>query len=117
MRNAAVLLLLVVVTSVIAASDPAKYDVSNVPLPGGSDAGVSMDYIAFDPVTGFVWVPAGNTGRVDVIDTKDRSMKQITGFPTAERGNAERKRIVGPSSATVGKGWVYVGNRADSTVC
>jgi DNA-binding beta-propeller fold protein YncE len=120
MRHASLLLLLlllILVTGAIAASDPAKYDVRNVPLPGGSDAGVSMDYIAFDPATGFVWVPAGNTGRVDVIDTKDRSLKEITGFPTAEMGNAQRKRIVGPSSATVGKGWVYVGNRADSTVC
>jgi DNA-binding beta-propeller fold protein YncE len=32
-------------------------------------------------------------------------------------GTGDRKRIVGPSSATVGSGWVYVGNRGDSTVC
>jgi DNA-binding beta-propeller fold protein YncE len=32
-------------------------------------------------------------------------------------GTGDRKRIVGPSSVTVGAGSVYVGNRADSSVC
>ena len=37
-----------------------------------------------------------------------------THLPKSVRG---RKRKIGPSSATVGDGVVYVGNRADSTVC
>jgi len=76
-----------------------------------------MDYIAFDPATRFVWAPAGNTGLVVVIDSASGSLKQIAGFPTAEMGSGERKRVVGPSSVSVGDGVVYVGNRADSTVC
>jgi DNA-binding beta-propeller fold protein YncE len=32
-------------------------------------------------------------------------------------GSGERKRRVGPSSVTIGDGWVYVGNRGDSSVC
>ena len=36
-------------------------------LPGGPPVG--MDYLAYDPGSGLVWVPAGNTGRVDVVDT------------------------------------------------
>ncbi len=115
MRHTRLVLLLILAGGLMAAT-PA-YDVRNLPLPGGSEAGVSMDYIAFDPATGFVWVPAGNTGSVDVINTADQSIKQIAGFPTKEMTSGERKRIVGPSSATLGKGWVYVGNRADSTVC
>jgi hypothetical protein len=28
------------------------------PLPGATAAGVTMDYIAFDPATRFLWAPA-----------------------------------------------------------
>jgi DNA-binding beta-propeller fold protein YncE len=95
------------------------YTVRSVPLPGGSDQGISMDYVAYDARTGFVWVPAGNTGAVDVIDTtQGNKVTQVAGFPTAEvQARGGGKRVVGPSSATVGDGIVYVGNRGDSTVC
>jgi DNA-binding beta-propeller fold protein YncE len=93
------------------------YTVTMQSLPGASDAGISMDYIVFDPATHAVWVPAGNTGAVDVVDPASGKVRQITGFPTAEMGSGERKRVVGPSSVTVGEGMVYVGSRGDSTVC
>jgi len=32
-------------------------------------------------------------------------------------GSGDRKRVVGPSSVTMGDGTVYVGNRADTSVC
>jgi DNA-binding beta-propeller fold protein YncE len=100
-------------------STPAvPYTVRSVPLPGGSDQGISMDYVAYDVATGFVWVPAGNTGAVDVIDTaQGDKVTQVSGFPTAEVQGRAGKRVVGPSSATVGDGIVYVGSRGDSTVC
>jgi DNA-binding beta-propeller fold protein YncE len=94
----------------------AAYTLSSVALPGGSEAGISMDYIAFDPATGFVWVPAGNTGAVDVVDTATGKVTSIPGFATAEMQAASTKRVVGPSSVTVGKGVVYIGNRGDSSV-
>lgn len=95
-----------------------SYSVRTVPLPGGGGQGITMDYIAFDARTGFVWVPAGNTGAVDVVDTgKGDTVTQVAGFPTAEVQGRVGKRVVGPSSATVGEGTVYVGNRGDSTVC
>ena len=97
--------------------DTSGYKVQMQPLPGATAAGVTMDYIAFDPATRFLWAPAGNTGLVVVIDSTTGSVKQIAGFPTAEMGSGERKRVVGPSSVTIGDGLVYVGNRADSTVC
>ena len=37
-----------------------------VPLPGAPAAGVFMDYLAYDRAHHRVWVPAGNTGSVDV---------------------------------------------------
>ncbi len=94
-----------------------KYTVRMQPLPGATAKGISMDYIAFDPGTGSVWVPAGNTGLVFVIDAATGSLKQIPGFPTAEMGSGDRKRVVGPSSVTLGGATAYIGNRGDSTVC
>ena len=78
-------------------------------LPGGPGP-ILMDYLAYDSGTGRLWVPAGNTGQVNVIETATRALQTVKGFPTAARGN----RTVGPSSATVGERLVYVGNRADS---
>jgi DNA-binding beta-propeller fold protein YncE len=95
----------------------AGYSVRALPLPGGSPAGIGMDYIAFDPVTGSVWVPAGNSGAVDVIDPTTQKIRQITGFPTKEVTVRDRKRVLGPSSITFGGGTAYVGNRGDSSVC
>jgi DNA-binding beta-propeller fold protein YncE len=86
-------------------------------LPGGGPDGVLMDYLACDRATGHVWVPAGNTGSVDVIEAGTDKVTQLPGFPTAEVERRGRKRTVGPSSASVGDGVVYVGNRADSTIC
>ena len=81
-------------------------------LPDGPQR-VGMDYLAFDPATSRVWVPAGNTGRVDVVDAKTKTVTAIEGFPTKTVGD----RTQGTSSATVGAGFVYVGNRANDQVC
>jgi DNA-binding beta-propeller fold protein YncE len=62
-------------------------------------------------------VPAGNTGNVDVIDTQTGAATAVSGFATKEVTWRERKRVVGPSSATLGEGVMYVGSRADFTVC
>lgn len=93
------------------------YKVTMQPLPHEGATSIGMDYIAYDHSTGFVWAPAGNTAAVDVVDTSTGTVKQITGFKTIEMGTGDRKRIAGPSSATVGAGTVYVGNRGDSSVC
>ncbi len=94
------------------------YATSVVALPGGSADGVFMDYLLFDPRTDAVWVPAGNTGSVDVLDTRSGKLSRIEGFPTQEMERRGRKRTVGPSSATLGaRGTVYIGNRGDFTVC
>ena len=94
----------------------ADYSVRTLPLPGGTPAGIGMDYIAFDKATDSVWVPAGNTGAVDVIDAMSQKIRQITGFATKEVTMRDRKRVLGPSSITFG-GMAYVGNRGDSSVC
>lgn len=100
-----------------AAAAPDAYTTKEIPLPGGSADGIGMDYIAFDGKTGFVWVPAGGTAAVDVVDTATGKVSQVSGWKTQEMERRGRKRTVGPSSASVGDGVVYVGNRGDFTVC
>jgi len=99
-------------TLCLAAAAPSAPATSEfIALPGGPPVG--MDYLAYDAVTARLWVPAGNTGRVDVLDTRSGKLEVIDHVPTAQRG----ERSVGASAATVGDGVAYVGNRADSTVC
>ncbi|MEP7120851.1 MAG: hypothetical protein ABJE95_08080 [Byssovorax sp.] len=87
-----------------------------IALPGG-ESGVSMDYLACDRATGRVWVPAGNTGSVDVIESAGSKVTRIAGFPTAELERHGKKRVVGPSAATLGEGVAYIGSRGDSSIC
>ena len=94
-----------------------EYKVRMQPMPHEGATSIGMDYIAFDPATGFLWAPAGNTAAVDVVDTSTGTLRQVPGFKTAEMGSGDRKRMVGPSSVTIGAGTVYVGNRGDSSVC
>jgi hypothetical protein len=41
----------------------------------------------------------------------------VSGFPTREIDRGGRRFTLGPTSATIGDGVVYVGNRADASVC
>jgi DNA-binding beta-propeller fold protein YncE len=95
---------------------PVKLASRAVPLPGATGP-VSLDYLAIDRAAGRLWVPAGDTGSVDVLDTASGALSRVEGFKVVEREMKGRTRKLGPSSATVGDGVVYVGNRATSEVC
>jgi DNA-binding beta-propeller fold protein YncE len=123
-RNFLVLVLVVVVAvSAIAvglqAADEqnANYTVRILALPDHGRGNITMDYIAYDPKTGYVWVPAINIGFVDVVDTSNGSVREISGFATKELEVGGRKRVQGPSGVSIGDGVVYIGDRADSSVC
>src|SRR5206468_3297336 len=88
-----------------------------LPLPGAPPEGVVLDYLVVDRARHRVWVPAGGTGNTDVIDTRTQEIRRVEKFPTTEVERHGKKRMVGPSSATVGEGVVYIGNRGDSSVC
>jgi DNA-binding beta-propeller fold protein YncE len=96
---------------------PAPNAVTAIALPGAPADGVALDYLACDRPAHKVWVPAGGTGNAVVIDAKTRAVQPIGGFPTAEVERRGKKRLVGLSSATIGNGFVYLGDRADSSVC
>jgi DNA-binding beta-propeller fold protein YncE len=95
----------------------AQPEVISIALPDAPADGVSLDYLAVDLARNRVWVPAGGTGSVDVIDGRTHELRRVTGFETKEVERRGHKRQVGPSSASVGDGVVYVGSRADASVC
>ncbi|HKB07031.1 MAG TPA: hypothetical protein VKF61_01990 [Candidatus Polarisedimenticolia bacterium] len=92
-------------------------EATSIALPGAPADGVVLDYLAIDRARHRVWVPAGGTGKTVVIDTRTQELRLVERFPTTEVERGGKKRVVGPSSATVGDGVVYVGNRGDSSVC
>ena len=92
------------------------YELTPISLPGASGV-VQLDYFAYDRATGKVWVPASNTGNVDIIDENSGAVSQVTGFKTGEVELRGRKVPLGPTAISVGDGVVYVGNRGDSSLC
>jgi DNA-binding beta-propeller fold protein YncE len=88
-----------------------------IALPGAPATGVVMDFIAYDRAHHRLWVPAGDTGSVDVIDIATDKVSRVQGFATKEVERNGRKRTMGPSSVAVGDGVVYVGSRGDDTIC
>jgi DNA-binding beta-propeller fold protein YncE len=88
-----------------------------ITLPGAPP--VSMDYLAYDAANERVWVPAGNSGNVDVIDVPSGKLTPISGFPTAtprpSGGHGPTRQ--GPSSVTIAEKVAWVGNRGDNKVC
>ena len=92
------------------------YELTPITLPGASGV-VSLDYFAYDRSTGKLWVPASNTGNVDVIDENSDAVSQVSGFKTGEVELRGRKVPPGPTAVSIGDGVVYIGNRGDSTLC
>src|SRR5437763_3183471 len=111
-------IVLFIASQIIAAPEDsaANYELKRISLPGAGGA-VALDYFAYDHATGKLWVPASNTGSVDVIDEKTDAVSQITGFPTGEIERRGRKITVGPTAASIADGVVYIGNRGDATIC
>lgn len=93
-----------------------NYELKRINLPGAAGS-VALDYFAYDRATEKVWVPASNTGSVDVIDEKTDAVSRITGFPTGEIERRGKKITVGPTAASIGNGVVYIGNRGNATLC
>jgi hypothetical protein len=109
-------LILWLATSATAQQAAPKFSVKPLPLPG-SNGLVMLDYLAYDSALGRLWVPAGNTGSVDVIDTSSDQIQSVEGFSVAQVTLRGKLRPVGPSSVAIGEDMAYVGSRADSKIC
>jgi DNA-binding beta-propeller fold protein YncE len=87
-------------------------------VPLNQDHGrVDLDYMLADRAAGRVWVPAGGTGSVLVIDTALLQVKRVDGFATAVRSFAGHTFTLGPTAVALGDGVAYVGNRGDNRIC
>jgi DNA-binding beta-propeller fold protein YncE len=95
---------------------PARLTSKPLALPGTSGPAF-LDYIAYEHAHERVWVPVGTTGSVDVLDIASGNFTRIDGFKTVDREVNGKKRTFGPSAASVGDGFVYIGNRASNEVC
>ncbi len=111
-----VIALIQIVSALGARATDANYELKPISLPGANGA-VALDYFAYDRTTEKLWVPASNTGNVDVIDGKNDAVSAIPGFKTGEIERRGRKITVGPTAASVGDGVIYIGNRGDATLC
>lgn len=98
------------------AKSPREFSVKKLQLPDANGL-VALDYFAYDDRHGRVWVPAGNLGVVAVIDGVSDKITTVGGFHTGEVEFRGRKRLLGPSSVSIGDGVVYIGNRGDSNIC
>src|SRR3954465_4009764 len=111
-----VVLIQIVLVSATAIGADANYELKRILLPGASGP-VPLDYFAYDRATRKIWVPASNTGAVDVIDEKTDVVSHIGGFPTGEIEGPRRKMAVGPTAGSIGGEVVYIGNRGNATIC
>src|SRR3984893_6563186 len=93
-----------------------KFKVKPLPLPGANGL-VMLDYFQYDNSTQRLWIPAANTGSVDVIDTATDQIRSFEGFPVAQGELRGKLGPMGPSSVAIGDGVVYIGSRADSRIC
>src|SRR5436305_7327863 len=105
-----------IVAALIASAADTNYELKPISLPGTTGA-IALDYFAYDRMTGKLWVPASNTGSVDVINEATDAVSQVTEFQTGEIERRGRKVMVGPTAASIGDGVVYVGNRGNATLC
>jgi DNA-binding beta-propeller fold protein YncE len=84
-----------------------------VQMPGG-EAGIGFDDLCYSPELGRVVVPAGRTGRLDLVDPRSRAVESVEGFSRTDsltRGHGD-----GTTSADVGEGVVFAIDRTDRMV-
>jgi len=88
--------LVIFVFAVASAQKPSasKFTVKPLALPGASGL-VMLDYLAYDRTSRRLWVPAGNTGSVDVIDAATNEIKRVSGFPVTQVEFRGKLRPVG----------------------
>ena len=77
-------------------------------LPDGNE-GIGFDDLRFDPTLGKLLIPAGRTGKVDLVDPSTQAVTPIAGFSTQPgfKGGHED----GPTSADAGRGLIFTTDR------
>ncbi len=96
-----------------AAPAPAAASQPPLPLPGG-EAGIGLDDLRFSRELGRRLVPAGRTGRLDLVDPRSRAIEPVEGF--TRTGARTRGHGDGTTSADAGDGLVFAIDRTDRTL-
>jgi hypothetical protein len=97
-------------------SVPADYKLKPIPLRDAEGA-IVLDHLAYDRSANRLWVPASNTGDVDVVDCGSDIVSHVTGFSTGDVELEGRKARLGPTAVSIGDSVVYIGNRGGSSLC
>ena len=100
---------LLVVGMVVATTAPLEI----IELPGGA-GGIGFDDLRFSPELRRVLVPAGRTGRLDLVDPRTRAVEEVGGFSASTPG--DRGHSEGTTSADSGKGLVFASDRTRRTL-
>jgi DNA-binding beta-propeller fold protein YncE len=110
MRAHAMLLVVLLTGGRALAAEPPTVPVQ---IPSG-EGGIGFDDLVFAPVLRRVLVPAGRTGRLDLIDPDTREIASIGGFSKSEGfggGHGE-----GTTSADEGRGLLFASDRSRRTL-
>lgn len=102
--------LALVAALLVAASSSAP---SPLALPGG-EGGIGFDDLRFSPDLHRILVPAGRTGRLDLVDLDARTVESIEGF--SQSASRERGHGEGTTSADAGGGFVFAIDRTARTL-
>ena len=84
-----------------------------LPLPGG-EGGIGFDDLRFSPELGKLLVPAGRSGRLDLVDPKTRAIVEISGFSSSREG--ARGHSQGTTSADFGDGLIFASDRSEQSL-
>jgi DNA-binding beta-propeller fold protein YncE len=87
--------------------------VTPLALPGG-EGGIGFDDLRFSPELHKLLVPAGASGRLDLVDPKTQAVVEISGFSTSPK--RERGHSQGTTSADSGDGLIFASDRTAGTL-
>ncbi|MHB1845419.1 MAG: hypothetical protein ACYCWW_11365 [Deltaproteobacteria bacterium] len=93
----------------LALAASASVQLRPVPLPDGA-AGIGFDDLRFAPALGRLLVPAGRSGRLDLLDANGQVAASIPGFSAAKA--FEGGHDFGVTSADVGRGLLFATDRS-----
>ncbi|HET9795729.1 MAG TPA: hypothetical protein VFS34_14840 [Thermoanaerobaculia bacterium] len=106
------LLVLTLVAGLLSAATPAAPGGKAIPLPEGS-GGIGLDDMGWAPSLSRIVVPAGRTGRIDLIDPAGGPMIEIGGFRVSAAGAGHGE---GTTSASEGAGLLFATDRTAGEV-